>query len=847
MYPRRTTFDDGWYVHEGEVAPRPLRLMGKANRAKHLADLTTSEIPAGAAQNMLEMTAVSESSRPAALDDRWRPVRLPHDWRIGHSPSPDHPESADYPRAAQGFWPTGVAYYRKTFDQVLPDAGEHLWVRFDGIVGLSDVWLNGFWLGTHSSSYSAVAFDITPFLRPPTDGPNVLLVRSDCTEAEGWWYEGGGIYRHAWLETHGDVHVPRDGVFITTPQVTPAAATVRLEIEVANWAAEGADVTTSVLLRDPTGAAVGTASTEATVGRTSPQTAVVEIVVERPRLWNIGDGQLHTAEVALHAEGQTTWHSVHSFGIRSIEVVADAVIVNGVEHKALGVNLHQDFAGVGVALPDRLIEAKLELFREMGANTLRSAHHPPTPELVAHADRLGMLVIPENRLLSTAPSHLQHLRTMVRAFRNHPSVFVWSLENEEMSLEGTPTGEALLRRLHDEVRDLDSSRPTIVGGAQAFDSSYHRIPDIAGIHYPGAISTLSSVVACQPDKPHLQDEVGLFASTRGVYEPDELGRPSAFATVTEILSLTFPNIDEIIAAVAPDHEGAAPFRINDDVPAQMTEAFTSPLTAGACVWTGMDYHGEPTPMGWPRVVTGYGARDLVGIPKDYYWLLRALFRPEPLVHAFPHWTWPGREGGSIPFRVYSNCEEIEVVINDVVIARQAVLNTAARFDGGVTYAPGELLVRGLRDGEVVAEHLQRTAGPAAGLVVQTDRTTLAADGLDVVVARVAVVDTAGVLVPTSDHLLTFSIDGDARVIGVGNGDPAMTEPSQACCRSAFKGFAAAIVQAGRTPGTVALTASAPGLEAARVDLRLETGLAPHQVHTGIDELVGPAGVHRAIA
>jgi beta-galactosidase len=832
LHRSRASFDDGWFLHEGELDEAPLRLTLKAPGTGALSDLTVAERPATARTSLLEMSR--QSTRPVALDGSWTGVRLPHDWRIGHLPDPDADAPAQYPLAMQGFMPTGVAYYRKVFQRAPAGADEHVWLTFDGVQGQSDFWINGYWLGGHSSGYSPVSFDITELLRDVEDGPNVVLVRSDSGEAEGWWYEGGGIYRHVWLETAHDVHVDRDGIYVTTPVAVDSVAVVRGQVRVANRAAIDHDVSIAVELRDPGDALAAGARSTIAVPSTGIADAGFELTVETPCLWNIGRGSLYTARVTLRIDAEDVDVAEQQFGIRALEVAKDAVVINGVRHQVLGVNIHQDFAGVGVALPDRLIEAKLEMLQEMGANTVRIAHHPPTPELVAHADRLGMLVIAENRLFSSAPVHLEHLRGLVRRFRSHPSIFLWSLGNEELHVEGTVLGEAIMRRLLLETRALDRSRPATVGGTSHFDSAFHGMVDVVGIHYLGLLKKLDEVYAYWPDKPYIQDEVGQFTLARGVYETDVANaRPGSFTTIGEMLAERFTP-DAIDAYELGD--------IDEDVPRQMTEVFRGPRSIGGCVWAGMDYLGEPTPTRWPGVSASYGARDLIGVPKDYYWLLRALFRPEPLVHAFPHWTWPGRDEQTIPLRVFSNCEEVEVVVNGEIVARVAVVDSAARIEDGVPYRPGELIVRGLRDGVAVAEHRQRTAGPAARLRFVADGSELVPDGRDVLIARVAVVDVDGVLVPNAQHHIRFAVHG-GRILGTGNGDPSCHEPHGADHRSAFNGWAAVVVESGTEPGVLELTAESPDLEPAGLVVELDSSVHPHQTRRAIDECRGVAGAH----
>jgi beta-galactosidase len=284
-------------------------------------------------------------------------------------------------------------------------------------------------------------------------------------------------------------------------------------------------------------------------------------------------------------------------------------------------------------------------------------------------------------------------------------------------------GMEILKRLVAEVNRLNPSRHTCVGGVIHLDHPYHDITSMVGIHYQGLVNTVEKVTSYFPDKPHIQDECGLHAPTRGVYTTQP-GRNSEFSTISGLMP-SFANMTKVPAL------GSGDLVARDNISSILTDVFLDSATTGGCIWTGMDYHGEPVPTAWPSVISAYGAGDLIGLPKDYYLLVRCIFkRDEPLVHAFPHWTWPGKEGERIPFRVYSNCPSVQVLVNgQTIIEQRAVEKSTAYFPEGLLYTPGELPVRGLNSvGAVVAEHRARTAGRPRRLVLQGDRLKLALNG-----------------------------------------------------------------------------------------------------------------------
>lgn len=831
-------FDTGWTFHYGEFDLPPRRILSKGTTAGGFSDLAVDEIPTTAPANIIESFGPGFQTsivKAQSKSGRWKDVKLPHDWRIELPQAPDHPEREDYPRAWQGYFPTGVGYYRKLFSRPLPNDDQRVELTFDGVAIQSEYWINGFYLGSHGSAYSPVTFDITEFLRENSEGPNVVLVRTDTTEAEGWWYEGGGIYRHVWLSTINAIHVARGGMFVTTPRVDQKNSQVTVDVEVVSEASRTARVGLQVSLVDPKGNPVGPSkSVTVDVPPLENTRCAIDFDILEPYLWDLGQGNLYRADIALSRDGLTIDEVSQNFGIRSLEWAVDGFRINGRLQRLYGANIHQDFAGLGVALPDRVIEAKLELLAEMGVNAVRSAHHPATPELIQHADRMGMLVLAENRVMSTAPAQLGYVSSHVKRFRSHPSILMWSLENEELNLEGRRAGTALLRRLVTITKKLDPTRATTVGGVAGLtDREYFGSVDVVGMHYQSVFGTLEQSLGALPNKPHIEDEEGLFASTRGVYEKNEMKRPSAF--------FTFSDLKDALGGL--DGLSSHGNETTYDIAALMHGVFNHPRLAGAFIWSGLDYLGEPTGP-WPAVSAAYGARDLIGLPKDYYWLLRALFRNEPIVHAFPHWSWSGREGQQIPFRVYANVQEVEVLVNGEAIACRTVVAGSARFEEGITYVPGTLLVRGYTNGEIVAEHEQHTPGEPAALLLQADRTDLAADGKDVAIVRAAIVDDRGLLVPTANHELRFKVEGCGSLIGVGNGDPSSIEAQKAPTRRAFNGWAGAVIQTSTAEGSIDLMVSTHGLPQAALRLVVSESSPVHVVHLAADESTSPGGTHR---
>lgn len=852
MARTRISLDSGWTVHVGDDLARPRKVQAKTGTANGWSDLNKEECAAGGiGQTVVESMGPNFQAvklRPSQCDAEWQQVTVPHDWRIGLKPSKHNAESLDYPKVWQGFFPTGVAYYRKVFKSPTLDLRQHATVTFDGIAGYSDIWFNGIHMGQQSTCYSPLTIDITELLRADEEGLNVLLVRTDSTEAEGWWYEGGGIYRHVWMDTYHDIHVSQDGLSVRTPDVSKEKAKVVFEVEVRNESSQATQISTEAGIEDPeTGKEIAlTCFDEPTTVRSCGMSIISgNMSVYNPKLWQIGKGgalyKLTVRIIEAGAQSKVILDSASTnFGVRTIEWVDDGILVNDQWTKIHGANIHQDWAVYGVALPDRVVEQKLELCAEMGVNAIRTAHHAPTPELVNHADRMGLLLNLEHRSFNTSLAAVEQIRSLVRRFRNHPSVFMWSIENEEMDFQGTSTGRNILSRLIKEVKAHDRDRPTIFGGCVALDNaSYCGLTDVVGMHYRAFFGVLDEAISYVPNRPHVLDEEGLYPSTRGVYQYDKAGaRAGSLSTLRDVMMDT--EAPSANAALLP-----ANYKITGNIADMLTTAYKHPKVSGVFVWAGLDYVGEPTPLRWPATTSSYGARDICGLPKDYYWLLRGLLRPEPLVHVFPHWTWPGKDGERLPFRAYTNCESVEFVVNGQVVAAPVVASgSLAIAEGGIEYRPGELVARGYKNGKLVATHTQVSAGPAAQIILSADRDTVAASGQDVAFIRVAIADKDGNLVPDAANEVHFEVEGAGHVVGSHNADPSTDDYAAVSSATAFNGFVGVYVCGASHAGDVILRATASGLAAANLTLVVSENELEHQVHVAADEAANKLfGVH----
>jgi beta-galactosidase len=756
---------------------------------------------------------VATAVAPEFDDAGWRTVNVPHDYVIEGRFSQTNPRvypgmnTAWYSQHA--FLPVQPAVYRKVLDIPAAAAGRRVWLEFDGVCSNSRYWLNGMEVGRQYSAYSRSRFDVTGAVKFGTG--NILVVQVD-PRYDGWWYEGGGIYRHVRMVILDPVHIAPDGVFVM-PEVNDAGdgqsanAAVTVDTGLVN---EGAcDVSATLLseILDGEGRILAADSSAVVLRTGAGEKMVRKMSLSRADLWSPERPFLYRLRSTLFVSGKIVDQVTTNFGVRQIRFDAErGFFLNGKRVQIKGVNMHQDHAGVGVAVPDRLFTWRLERLKEMGCNAIRMSHNPVEPFLLDECDRLGFLVIAENRHFGdtyedqtsrdTPAVENTDLKSLVLRDRNHPSIILWSLCNEQW-IQGTPEAGARAAAMRQCVRGLDPSRPVTAAMNGGFDSSEGMAGslDVIGINYHPDV--YDSVHALFPNAPIVASEIASEQGTRGEYSTKHW--------------------DQFWGD--PEKGYLAAYSINAGSPGQVVEAAWPPVAsreyvAGGFVWTAFDYKGEPRPFDWPVVNSHYGFMDLCGFPKDSYYYYKACWTDDPVLHLFPHWNWQGKEGEEIPVWVQTNCEKVELFLNGVSLGVQTV-QPLHHLEWKVKFAPGTLVAKGVYKGREVVDTRETTGAPFA-VRLYADRSDLAADGADLAVVRVEIVDAQGRVVPVAGNKVSFTVRGPGRLIGVGNGDPSCHEPDKGSSRSAFNGLAQALVQTTNETGTVEILAESPGLKPFRL-------------------------------
>ena len=729
-------------------------------------------------------------------DSSWRTVDLPHDWVV----ELPFVNSSSFDMMAHGYKPVGglfpetsIGWYRKHFNVARTDSGGRFQIQFDGIFRNANIWVNGFFVGNNLSGYVGASYDITDFINYDRD--NVIAVRVDATQYEGWFYEGAGIYRHVWFNQFNNLHITDGGLYVYA-DVQGNDATVGIETKVENKNFSDANCTVYSYITERNGKRIAqTKEQPLLLAVNANGTIKQKIKLSNAHLWSLDDPYLYRVVSVIKMGNQVVDTVQHRFGIRSFRFDAiEGFFLNGKHIKLQGTNNHQDHAGLGSALPDYLQYYRIRLLKDMGANAYRTSHNAPTPELLDACDSLGMLVLDEQRLLNSSAEYTDQFERLILRDRNHPSVFIWSIGNEEGWIHTTTTGKRIAQTLLAKQKELDPSRTsTYASDAGNTFKGVNEVIPVRGFNYRHA--GVAEYHRDHPDQPIMGTEMGSTVTTRGIYEKDS------------------------IRAYVPDQDITAPWW------ASTAESWWKPAAEnnywlGGFVWTGFDYRGEPTPFEWPNINSHFGIMDMCGFPKNIYYYYQSWWTDKDVLHISPHWNWPDKRGKPIDVWVNSNADDVELFLNGKSLGKKEMPRNS-HLQWQVNYEPGKLEAVAFKKGKRLTAKVE-TTGQAAEVVLTPYKTTITADGKDATVINISLIDREGREVPDADNMVKFFISGDAKIIGVGNGDPSSHEPDK-CAeglwqRSAFNGKCQVIIQAGKNPGVIKFEARAAGLWKGSTDI-----------------------------
>ena len=780
-------------------------------------------------------------------DSEWRHLNLPHDWAI------EGPFNIDYNGSTGKLPYWGIRWYRKTLELSQDDAGKQIYLDIDGAMSYASVWCNGQYVGGWPYGYASFRLDLTPYIK--AGQKNVLAIRLDNPDDTSRWYPGSGIYRNVWLVKTSPVHVEQWGTFVRNQQVDSEIAVMEMGVNIENHAGKDVQVKlqTSVYLQGKDGRPVGEEVTQSmtkdiAIKKDSWSSVRFQFKVDKPKLWDIDTPNCYVAVSRVFMDGKEMDSYETPFGIRTIEFTHNqGFMLNGQKVAIKGVCMHHDLGALGAAFNEVAAERQLRIMKEMGANAIRTSHNPPAPELVALCDRMGLMMQLEladtwqkgkrkndYNLLFDDWSEAD-MRSLVRHYRNHPSVIMWSIGNE-MPDQTTDQGVIIARNLTAYCHDEDPTRPTSLG-CNKRDAVFRDIVnqvDIFGLNY--FHKTYPVFKEQNPTRRYHASETSSATSSRGEY---------FFPVTTDVndsrsgFQLSSYDMTTIGWGCAPEVQ----FKMNEEYP----------FMSGEFVWTGFDYLGEPTPYNkdltnllnfsdpnelekarkeleelgkikTPSRSSYFGIVDLCGFPKDRYYNYKSYWRPDvPTVHILPHWNWQERIGEITPVHIYTSGDAVELFLNGKSLGCREKAHSYDRLTwDDVRYEPGSLRAIAYKNGQKWAEELVETTGKPAALQVTAEKTELKNDGTDLSFIRVAVVDSQGRVVPRSKNHLKFSVTGPAEIIATDNGDATSLLPFQLSERDAYNGLALVILRSQyMKQGKVVLTVESKGLPKQKIALKVE--------------------------
>lgn len=753
-----------------------------------------------ATYNAAKAGAARGAASPKFDDSAWQPVTLPHDF-VSFQPIE---ESGN---VDQGYRRRGVVWYRNMLRFEPQDDGKHIELQLDGVATFATVWFNGTLVDRNWSGYNSIYIDLTPYAIYG-DQLNSLAVRVDAEAMEGWWYEGGGLYRDAWIVKRNPVHIKTDGVF-AHPVKDEHGWHVPVEVTIYNSGDKTETVRVHTDIGDeksPAGARPGVTK-QVSVAPLSLTVVNYDLPFANPQLWSVDTPHLYQVTTSLTSVTDAVLDRVTTnAGFRTQRFDAQkGFFLNDQPVKVKGVCLHQDHAGVGTAVPDGVLDFRLRRLKSLGCNAIRFSHNAQSKQLMDACDRHGFLVMAENRNFNASPDYMAQLEWLVRRDRNHPSVYLWSVFNEE-PMQGTEAGYQMVRRMSSVVKSLDTTRPVTAamsGGLFTPLNVSHAV-DVVGINYQQ--SQYDPFHAAHPDKPMFSSEDSSALMTRGAF-------------VTDKKAQVLASYDDEAAPWGETHRDA------------WKQIDTRDFVAGTFVWTGFDYHGEPKPFSWPSNSSYFGIMDLCGFDKTAVHIHRAQWiKDRPVLGLVPHWNWTGSEGKPIMVMACTNAEEVELFVNGKSAGRQKT----DKYDMNrwiVPYAAGRIEARAYNGAKLVSTVINETTGEPVALRLTQDRPALNADGRDAQPIMVEAVDVKGRTVPLANHMITYEIAGGA-IIGLGNGDPTSLEPEKGNRRSLFNGLGQVIVQSIEAQtGRLKLRATAPGLKPADLSIPVKAGPIPRSQPT----------------
>ena len=742
--------------------------------------------------------------------NNWRALNLPHDWSIEGAFSKDHPT-----KPQGGALPAGLGWYRKSF--TLPESAKskRIAIEFDGVFCNSEVWINGHYLGKRPFGYISFSYDLTPFLKFGNQKNDIAVKVDNSAQPSSRWYTGSGIYRNVRLVTTHKVHVAQWGTYVTTPEVSKEKAKVVYELKIQNDAAISKNVKVITNILDANNRSVAQSESSETIAPLSRLIKEHTLEVKNPKLWDTKNPNMYKVITKIFDNKTLVDEYETPLGFRYFAFDAEkGFSLNGVPIKIYGVCLHHDNGALGAVANYHAIKRKLQIMKDMGANAIRTAHNPPSLELLQLCDEMGFIVQDEvfdvwkKKKVSNDYNkywddwHKRDLEDFIQRDRNHPSVMMWSIGNE-IREQFDSTGVRITKELAQIVKSLDKTRP-VTSALTENEPQKNFIYqsgalDLLGFNYKHA-DYASFPERFKGQKILASESVSAYA-TRGHYDmPTDTIRfwPKKYGeTFPGNPDLTVTAFDNIASYWGTTHEE------------NWKAAKKYDFIAGTFVWTGFDYIGEPDPYPFPARSSYFGIVDLAGLPKDVYYMYQSEWSDKTVLHLLPHWNW--KQGQLIDvWAYYNNADEVELFLNGKSLGSKAKQGDELHIAWKVPFEAGTLKAVSRKADKVVKETEIRTAGEAAKINLQANKTAIKNDGYDLVYVTVSLQDKDGNPLPTANNLINFKVSGGATIVGVDNGYQASLEPFKANYRKLYNGKCIVILQSNRKAENITLEATTAG-------------------------------------
>ena len=762
----------------------------------------------------------------------WEKVQIPHDWaiagpfdkkwdlqRVAIVQNGETEATEKSGRSGALPW-IGEGWYRCTVE--VPQGYDAAELVFDGAMAEPRVSINGREAGYWAYGYNAFRVDVTPFLNTqPTSLTSELdiSVHLQNLEESSRWYPGAGLYRPVSLVLTQKSHIDDWSLYVRTLDIDAKKNTANVAVDVRVVEAEP-DMRMILSLDDAEGRNVVSRSVVSLDNGLISKT----LSIPQPQLWSPESPYLYTLTARLVKDGKDVDCKTVKTGIRTVRVSREhGFQLNGVTRKIKGVCLHHDLGPLGAAVNKSALIRQIKMLKDMGCDAIRTAHNMPSTWQMEICDSLGMMVMAESFDMWIYPKckngyarffnewAMKDITNLVLNHRNHPAIVMWSIGNE-IPEQGSEVGRQLSIQLQGLCNALDPTRPVTQGmdhAERSIEGGYAQVMQVPGFNY--RVHKYANSIKQLPQGFLLGSETASTVSSRGIYkfpvEPDDNSRYASWAPTYDPTAIQ--KADGQCSSY--DVEYCSWSNLPDD---DWVWQDDYPWVIGEFVWTGYDYLGEPTPYDeyWPSRSSYFGICDLAGLPKDRYWLYRSKWNTgQHTVHLLPHWTWPGRKGQVTPVYCYTDGVEGELFVNGKSQGRVRK-NPQERLDryrlrwNDVKYEPGEIRVVAYDDkGQQIGEAVQRTAGKAVRLVAEAESDAVKANGDDLIIVTVSASDKNGILVPTCNNDLIFSVSGEASFEATCNGDATSLQSFKQPEMKLFNGQLVVILRTTNKAGKLTLT------------------------------------------